>query len=130
MTVELFMKHLLALLLLIASARASTLQVAWQDNSSDETGFIIERSIGAGSVLFTEVARTAANVTMFTEANLVPDQIYNYRVRAFNAAGASAPSNTAVGSTGAPLPQQPPNAPSGTTVIQITVTIAPPPPTQ
>lgn len=67
--------------------------LSWRDNSNNETGFIVERSTGGAA--FTEVARRGANATSFTDTGLVRGQSYSYRVRAFNAAGMSAPSNAA-----------------------------------
>lgn len=65
----------------------------WADNSNNETGFKIERSINGGS--FAQIAQVAANVRSFANTGLNKNTTYAYRVRAFNAAGDSAYSNTA-----------------------------------
>jgi len=55
--------------------------VRWADNSSDEEGFIVERSVKS-PVDFQEVGRVGANVTRFVDQN-VPASTYYYRVRAY-----------------------------------------------
>jgi hypothetical protein len=74
------------------TARAAALKLKWQDTSSSETGFKIERLNGS---TYVEIASVAANVVTYSDANLNAGATYCYRVRAFNTAGASAPSNAA-----------------------------------
>jgi titin len=64
----------------------------WTDNSTSETGFRIERS-GNGTI-FTQIATVGANATTYANTNLTTGVRYWYRVRAYNSAGASPPSNT------------------------------------
>jgi predicted phage tail protein len=64
----------------------------WTDNSTDETGFRIERSSGGA---FTEIGQVGANVATFTDNNLTFGSMLTYRIRAFNAAGNSNFSNEA-----------------------------------
>ncbi len=61
--------------------------VTWQDNSENESGF---RVYLAGTDV---VARLGSNVTRAVLGNLTCNVQYQYSVRAFNAAGESAPSN-------------------------------------
>lgn len=61
--------------------------LTWKDNSTNETGFIIERKISSGS--FQEIARVGANVTNFTDQNLTSNTTYIYRILAYNKAGNS-----------------------------------------
>src|SRR6266436_6639356 len=75
----------------IATA-ASTLNVAWQDNSNNEDGFNIERSTSASGP-FSKIATVGANVTTYSNANLPEAANFCYRVNAFNASGASSFSN-------------------------------------
>ncbi len=65
--------------------------LAWTDNSDNETGFRIERAIGAGA--FTLVGTVGPNVAGFTDNTVDPLTGYRYRVLAYNAAGNSNPSN-------------------------------------
>ena len=74
------------------------INLAWTDNSSNETGFQIERSRAGGA--FSLIATTAANATAYSNTSgLTPNKTYSYRVRAINAAGSSAYSNTASATT-------------------------------
>lgn len=77
-------------------AKKGTLTLTWNDNANNETGFLIERSVNGGS--FTQIAQVGANVRTFTNSGLNKNTTYTYRVRAFNANGNSAYSNTATGS--------------------------------
>lgn len=68
--------------------------LAWKDNSNNEDGFQIERRIGStGS--WQLIATVSANTKSYTDTSTARRTTYNYRVRAFNIAGASAYSNQA-----------------------------------
>ncbi|MBI4285413.1 MAG: PD40 domain-containing protein [Chloroflexi bacterium] len=87
---------------LTAIAAGPTLvNLAWVDNSGDETGFRIER---ATDEAFTTVVTTTvgANVTTFSDNTVVGGTAYFYRVFAFNAVGNRPPSNVATVTTPAP----------------------------
>jgi hypothetical protein len=87
---------------LVATGGATTVGLTWQDNSTNESGFVIERSYDTGPTkVFTVVGGTAANVTSFTDslAPIFPDSPIFYRVRAVNSLGTSAPSNVATAQT-------------------------------
>lgn len=80
--------------LLSASADDNeTLTIQWVDNSDDEEGFSLERSVGTIEH-FTEVFKSAKNVTSFSEKKLF-EGAYHYRVRSYNASGFSAYSEIA-----------------------------------
>lgn len=64
------------------------IDLAWVDNSSDETGFKLERSPNGVSG-WAGIATLGANVTTYTNTGLTCDSPYYYRVRAFNAGGFS-----------------------------------------
>jgi hypothetical protein len=83
----------LALLVLIGEfserlAQAASLQLAWLDNSTDEEGFNIERSLVSGGP-YASVGTVGPNVTTYTDTNLLNGTTYCYRVNAFNSAGPS-----------------------------------------
>lgn len=65
------------------------LDILWSDNSSNETGFEVERSFSSGSG-FTSISTTGPNVTIFHDSGLTPATIYYYRIRAVNTGGNSA----------------------------------------
>jgi hypothetical protein len=76
----------------------SMIHLSWTDNSSDETGFKIERS-PEGSSGWTQVFLTSADATAWDDSGLSPGTTYYYRVRATNGGGDSAYSNTTSAST-------------------------------
>lgn len=81
-------------LLVKATPAGTKFTLTWNDNSTNETGFRIERS--RDGTTWAQIAETAANVTSYVDAGLSPGA-YWYRLRAFNAAGNSGYSNTAHG---------------------------------
>jgi hypothetical protein len=83
--------------------------VTWQDNSTDELQFRIERSTDA--FLTVVVIATGANVTQYTDKGLPPGTAFAYRIRAASKTASSAYSNVATVTT--PNPTPPPAAPSG-----------------
>lgn len=68
--------------LAVLSVHAAQLTVGWDDNSSNETGFKIERSVDGTT--FVEIATVGANVTSYIDYDLSPSTTYWYRVRAYN----------------------------------------------
>ena len=77
---------------------ARQVDLAWTDNSADESGFIVERS-GNGGKSWSQIARTGANVAAYSAATVSARKTYTYRVRSYNDAGSSAPSNVAAVTT-------------------------------
>jgi hypothetical protein len=71
-----------------------TVILSWTDNSSDETGFIIERSTSATDG-FAQLATVGANVVTFTDNTVIKKTTYFYRVRAVRGTSPSAFSNIA-----------------------------------
>jgi hypothetical protein len=81
---------------LIASASSGTqVNLSWQDNSTNETGFSIERKLTLGNSQFVSIATVASNVTSYSDQALPTDTRYSYRIRARNGSDYSSYSNTA-----------------------------------
>ncbi|MEK7408022.1 MAG: S8 family serine peptidase [Acidobacteriota bacterium] len=74
---------------LVASVSGSAVTLSWRDNSANETGFRLERKPKSGN--WSVTATIGANVT--THQDSPGRGNWQYRVRAFNAAGNSDPSN-------------------------------------
>lgn len=78
----------------LSALRVSNTQIdlSWLDNSTDETGFKIERRTGTGGT-WGQIATAGANITVYKNTGLTAGTTYFYRVRANNASGDSAYSN-------------------------------------
>mgnify|MGYP001207578192 CR=1 FL=1 len=63
------------------------IELTWNDLSTGESGFIVERRTPDGT--WGEIARTGAGATSFTDDTFAPGTAYEYRVCAWNAAGTS-----------------------------------------
>jgi hypothetical protein len=63
------------------------LDLTWKDNSTNETGYKIERKTDSGN--FTEIGSTAADVTIFSDKTVSLNTNYTYRVYSFNTVGKS-----------------------------------------
>lgn len=81
-----------------AQSEAASLTVSWTDNSTNETGFKIERRT-ATITTYAQIALVGANVTSYFDSGLASGTTYCYRVRAFNGAGDSDYSNEACATT-------------------------------
>jgi hypothetical protein len=88
----------------LAATVASTSQInlTWKDNSTNESGFKVERCLGTGCTNFAQIAQLGAGVTSYSNTGLTASTTYLYRVQAFNSAGNSAYSNTASTKTSVP----------------------------
>ena len=76
----------------------SQIDLAWRDNSGNETGFRVRRR-REGSSSWKEVATTGADTTTFSDEGLQHSTRYHYRVHAFNDTDSSAFSNPAEATT-------------------------------
>jgi hypothetical protein len=73
---------------------ASELTLNWQDMSTNETGFVIERKLGSNGS-YGQIASVGANVTSHHDTGVNGGLTYCYRVKAFNSTQSSAYSNEA-----------------------------------
>lgn len=67
--------------------------LAWTDNSSDESGFLVERKTGSGAYI--PLATLSADTTSFNDGTVTTGNTYTYRVTATSAYGNSASTNEA-----------------------------------
>lgn len=77
----------------VTSTGNTSIGIAWNDNSTNETGFRIERCTGSTCTNFVEIGTVGANATGATNSGLTRRTTYRYRVRAYNTGGNSAYSN-------------------------------------
>jgi len=82
--------------------------LAWNDNATDETGYVVQRSVNGGT--YADRATLALNSTEFADTGLTGSTKYSYRVRAYNGAGVSDYTGIASATTASPPP--PPAAPT------------------
>ena len=74
---------------LSATPASTSVNLTWTDNSTGETGFIVERSTTGADGSFTTVTTTAANATSHNVTGLTSSTTYYFRVRATNNVGGS-----------------------------------------
>lgn len=89
---------------------ANSITVNWTDNSSNETGFKLERKTGSGGSWSEIAGSIAANTVTFPNTGLSASTTYFYRIRSYNAAGNSSYSNEASATTTATPPPAAPTA--------------------
>ncbi len=82
--------------LLITNAGCDQIALAWNDNASDEAGYIVERSSGSS---FFIIDTLSANTVIYINTGLTESTNYAFRVYAYNVAGVSATSNTVAATT-------------------------------
>lgn len=89
----------------------TAIDLVWRDNTSDEAGFEVQRRVGTGA--WATVATTGGGpefhgftqLAYFNDSGRAANTAYGYRVRAVNAAGASAWSNETAVTTPATIAQ-------------------------
>jgi hypothetical protein len=125
---------------LVATVASSTqINLSWVDNSNNEDGFAIERSLDNSN--FSQITTKAANVTTYNDTGLTAGTTYYYRVKAYNAIGSVGYSNVANATTvalpapvvvppAAPVtppaaPVTPPAAPVTPPVVSVTPPVVP-----
>ncbi|MEI7614944.1 MAG: fibronectin type III domain-containing protein, partial [Betaproteobacteria bacterium] len=78
-----------------SSINATRLDLAWKDNSTDETGFSIQRRAGGSTDAWIQIGAVVPNVRSYSDFTVADSAKYDYRVTAYNQAGDSVPSNIA-----------------------------------
>jgi hypothetical protein len=84
------------------TASWNQIDLAWNDNSTNEDGFSIERCTGAGCSGFSEIDSVNVDVKAYNDTGLGASTLYRYRVRGFNGAGNSSYSDVAEATTSDP----------------------------
>jgi hypothetical protein len=97
------------------------IDLAWTDNSNNESGFKIERSLD--DIIWTQVATVSTNITSYSNSGLDCGTDYYYRVRGYNAGGDSDYSNIAGSVTVVCVPAAPSNL-TATPVSQTQISLA------
>lgn len=99
---------------LAAAASATSVNLAWTDHTTNETGFVVERSPN-GTSGWTQVGSTlAANTTTSTDTSASASTTYYYRVKAVGP-DVYSPASAAVTTPAPPTPA----APSGVTATDV-----------
>lgn len=81
---------------------ANQIDLTWTDNSTNETGFILERSFNQST--WAVVASPSTNQTTFSDNTVRVNSTYFYRIKSTNPGGTSLPSNVASASKATDLP--------------------------
>ncbi len=92
----------------------SQINLAWGDNATNETEFILEVSTDGGTT-FAFLTTRPANSTSHSHTGLESERTYHYRAKARNGGGDSAWSNVAFATT----PQVPPATPTNLTAAAL-----------
>lgn len=71
------------------------IDLAWTDNASNETAYVVERCAGSSCTNFAVRATLGANATSYRDTSVAKRTTYRYRVKARNASGDSGYSNVA-----------------------------------
>ena len=97
---------------------SSQISLTWEDNTNNENGFRIERSVDG--VNFVQITTVNPNTTNYLDSTLSAGTTYHYRVCAYNANGDSMWTNVASATTSASLPTDNPPTTTPNAPAQVT----------
>ncbi|HEU5183422.1 MAG TPA: fibronectin type III domain-containing protein [Gemmatimonadaceae bacterium] len=104
----------------------TSIALAWQDNSTRESGFEVHRSTAGPGGPFSLTGVTGTDVTDVIDMSVPPSTLYCYRVRSFRTIGRKTSyaefSNTACAKTPAAPPSNASAAPASSTEIDVSWT--------
>ncbi|MBT1696853.1 fibronectin type III domain-containing protein [Fulvivirgaceae bacterium PWU4] len=86
---------------------STTIDLSWTDNTTNETGFVLERSKTDESN-YTVIATLNANIVSYSDNSLTANTRYYYRIKAITAAAGASPYAAAVNATTLNVPPQAP----------------------
>ncbi len=98
--------------LVATAAGTEQIDLTWNDNADNETGFKVERKTGTDA--FAEIATVGANVVSYSDTGLTASTTYTYRVVAYNGDGNSSYSNEASATT-----QEEPTVPAAPSALAV-----------
>ena len=101
--------------LVLTPVSSTEIKLSWTDNSTNETGFVIERAL-SGSGPWTSIRTNAANSITYTNGGLTASTVYYYQVKAYNSSGSSGYTPVKSATTGNSAPTL--NAIGGKTVTE------------
>ena len=103
---------------------ATQVRLSWTDNSTNETGFVVERSVnGAAFASLSAVgAHNSTGAMTFNDNTVVTGNTYAYQVKAVNGATSSGYSNTASVTTSIAAPTNLTGSLLGATSVRLTWT--------
>ncbi|NPV90545.1 MAG: hypothetical protein HPY50_07225 [Firmicutes bacterium] len=78
---------------LTATSADTSVELTWKDNSTNESGFEVERKSAGAS--FSKIATVSAGITTYADSGLIANTQYIYRVRAVTSSASSPYSNEA-----------------------------------
>ncbi len=84
---------------------ATRVDLTWTDVAVNDTAIVVERCTGASCTTFADIDTLPPDATSYSDLTVTVNLTYNYRLRAENAAGASAP--TAAAEVGTFIPSDP-----------------------
>src|SRR5262245_61698970 len=91
-----FLLLFIVVLFFPSGAEPGQLTLTWNDNSTNENGFAIQRKLGTNGT-YTQIATVGTNTTSYVDTGLTTGASYCYKVDSFNAAGTSPFSNESCG---------------------------------
>lgn len=90
--IDAFNSNVLAPSGLTSTSDSDSIDLSWTDNSSNETGFRIERAVSVVGP-WNKIGTAAANATTYSDTDVLSGTTYLYRVRAVSGDDVSQPSN-------------------------------------
>lgn len=95
----------LCALMLIATNASAFWRIGWTDNSTNETGFRVERKVGTAA--YAQIGQVGAGILTFDDTTSVAGTQYCYRVLSYNTYGTATGAETCAVATAPAAPGAP-----------------------